>query len=572
MRLTGWFVRVAGLVLLCLSLSCGNDVGPRVPANIVIVPNQPVVPQGLTLALTATVVDAAGRAIGGKVITFTSLDTLTATVSASGVVTSRGPLGTARIRAESGGLSAQVIVGIGQRIVSIAVSPDTLRLNTGGSGFLTPTGLDAAGALALVPSDFTFTSSDTTRVVVATPGYVASVGSAGTATITVAFDTFSVNVPVIIAQIPTAIAVSPAAVVILPGASQQLGVTLRDALGMPIPGATFQFSGDAPALFSVSSTGLVTSLGPTGAGTITVVLPGDTLVAQVPVRIGNGPFGVLAQRTSVAGPGYASAVSAAGAMIVSLPTTTNGLRGDLPAYTLSAVAGLSDPLGVAINPAGTLGYFALRSGGVAVLDLATNTLQAPLTGISGAALSVAVSADGQSLFAGGDTEIYKFDAATGTLLDSAAINSVVHLAVHPTQALLYASSASGLVAEINTATMAQVRSFSGITFPQAVAVAPDGSELYVADEGGLQVKAFNLATGLAATSFVTAAGSFGLAATGSLLVATESSSGQVELFDRVSRVRFALMSTGGTPRRPAVNAAGDVIVVPNEGGWVDFIR
>jgi hypothetical protein len=43
MRLTGWSARFAGLALLCLSLSCGDSVGPRVPANIVIVPNQPVV-------------------------------------------------------------------------------------------------------------------------------------------------------------------------------------------------------------------------------------------------------------------------------------------------------------------------------------------------------------------------------------------------------------------------------------------------------------------------------------------------------------------------------------------------
>lgn len=72
MNLTRWFARFAGLVLLVSSLSCGNDLAPRVPANIVIVPNQPVVSQGLTPALTATVVDAAGKAIGGRVVTFSS--------------------------------------------------------------------------------------------------------------------------------------------------------------------------------------------------------------------------------------------------------------------------------------------------------------------------------------------------------------------------------------------------------------------------------------------------------------------------------------------------------------------
>lgn len=571
MHRTGWQTRVAGLVGLALSLSCGDGVGPRVPANIVIVPNQPVVPQGLTLALTATVVDAAGRAIGGKVITFVSADTLIATVSASGLVTSEGPLGSVRITATSGQLTAFVDVSVAQRIVSLAVLPDTLRLAPSGSALLSVSAGDANGDPVAVPGGLTFTSADPLIATVNGSGFVTSTGPVGSTSVTVAAGSLTVVVPIYVSQIPTSITISPPAIVLGAAADTQRVVpTLFDQAGQPIPGAAFIYVPSAPSVFSVSVTGLVTALGPNGSGTVTVSSGGVS--DSIRVFVGPGLFGVLVARTPIAGAAYAAAVSAAGAFIISVPTTTIGVRGDLPSYDLGTIAGVADPLGVAINPAGTLGYFALRgTGSVAVLDLASNTLQTPLTGAAGEAFSVAVSADGQFVFVGATNQIYKFNAGSGALVDSAAFPLAIHLAVHPSQALLYASGGGG-VAELDVATMAQTRTFPGYSQQQAVAVAPDGSELYLADEGARVVRAYNLTTGLAAASFTTSNGTFGLAVTSSLVVATESVNGLVEAFNRVSRTPAFTVTTTGVPRRPAFNAAGNVIVIPNEGGWVDFIR
>jgi DNA-binding beta-propeller fold protein YncE len=126
------------------------------------------------------------------------------------------------------------------------------------------------------------------------------------------------------------------------------------------------------------------------------------------------------------------------------------------------------------------------------------------------------------------------------------------------------------VSEINTTTMDVVRSFPAGGGNQAVAVSPDGTELYVANEYGGGLGVFSLATGQKVQTVPLAAGGFGLAVTGSLIVVAEG--GRVEIFDRASRVLLSTVLVGGTPRRPAINAAGNLIVVPNEDGFVSFIQ
>jgi DNA-binding beta-propeller fold protein YncE len=111
-----------------------------------------------------------------------------------------------------------------------------------------------------------------------------------------------------------------------------------------------------------------------------------------------------------------------------------------------------------------------------------------------------------------------------------------------------------------------------VAFRGTLRKSTDGSTLYFADEGGLGVRAYDLSTGTERSPIMTESGSFGLAVTADFLVVTETSVGLVEVFDRRSGVRINRIVVGGGPRRPAVNAAGDVIVVPNESGWVDFIR
>ena len=125
-------IAIAALVLL---VAC-DDQGPHTPADVVVTPNRPEVPLGGTRQLTATVVDAKGRAIDGEAVTFASADPTVVSVSDDGLLTSIGSLDTVAITATSGDLAAEVEVMVVPPPSSLAVSPSSLRLAVGESAQL----------------------------------------------------------------------------------------------------------------------------------------------------------------------------------------------------------------------------------------------------------------------------------------------------------------------------------------------------------------------------------------------------------------------------------------------------
>ena len=86
---------------------------------------------GGTRQLTATVVDADGRAIEGEPVTFASAEPEVVTVSDDGLLTSVGSLDTVTITATSGDLAAEVQAQVVPPPSSLVVSPSSLRLAVG---------------------------------------------------------------------------------------------------------------------------------------------------------------------------------------------------------------------------------------------------------------------------------------------------------------------------------------------------------------------------------------------------------------------------------------------------------
>jgi uncharacterized protein YjdB len=124
--------RLRSLILLTpvLLVAC-DDQGPRTPADLVVTPNMPQVPMGGTRQLTATVVDADGRAIDGEAVTFESAEPDVVMVSDGGLLTSVGSLDTVTITATSGDLAAEVEAEVVPPPSSLVVSPSSLRLAVG---------------------------------------------------------------------------------------------------------------------------------------------------------------------------------------------------------------------------------------------------------------------------------------------------------------------------------------------------------------------------------------------------------------------------------------------------------
>jgi DNA-binding beta-propeller fold protein YncE len=426
-----------------------------------------------------------------------------------------------------------------------------------------------------VPSPvFTFVSSNTNIVAVSPTGVVYAQGATGSASITVTLDTFDLHVPVTVYARSTTLRVSPLSVSIAVGASKQLVVDVLDSLGSPILGASVSFTSNNPALFSVAASGLITSIAGSGSGSVTV--HSGSLSKSVLVVVGTGVggiAGVITATTQLPDKGYGVAVGTSGDVFAGVLNSTAVVHGTLPSHALGGpllVGG--GPLGMTVNPAGTRAYVALDGlGQVAVVDVSGPTVLPPITGLSSHPFTVAVSPDNQTVYVGTEFKVYFVDAATQALLDSIPASLAGHMAVHPSQPLLYVSmTAAGTVVEINTTTRQATRTFPVGGAPQAIGVSAD-NHLYIANEAG-SLQVWDLIGGNEIDHIPLVGGGFGLAVTQEALVVAETFCGCIEVFDRATDLPRSLLTPGGTPRRVAVNSAGTVAVVANEGGWVDFIE
>jgi DNA-binding beta-propeller fold protein YncE len=100
--------------------------------------------------------------------------------------------------------------------------------------------------------------------------------------------------------------------------------------------------------------------------------------------------------------------------------------------------------------------------------------------------------------------------------------------------------------------------------PQRLAVAPDGSELYVANEvSGLDV--VNVSSGaVTSISFGTPGYGLGLTPDGTQLYVLLPEAGEVRVLDRVSRGQVKTLFTGGVPRNVAFASDGRALVTNEE--------
>jgi uncharacterized protein YjdB len=139
-----------------------------------------------TGTLAATLKDAAGNVLTGRVVTWTSSLGAIATVSSTGVVTGQSP-GTTTITATSEGKSgtATVVVQAGPA-ATVLVTPSPVSVRLGNSVQLTATAFDALGNWITGRSFAWATSSGAVATVTSTG--VVTARRTGTVTITATLD------------------------------------------------------------------------------------------------------------------------------------------------------------------------------------------------------------------------------------------------------------------------------------------------------------------------------------------------------------------------------------------------
>ena len=568
-RLLSW--ATIALVVACSSTTEPGN-GPTA-AKVVVTPDTIRIDQKDSLQVGVAVLDAKQDLLAGAAVTFRSADQKLATVTNLGVVHSVGPSGTTHIVATSGNASTNVPVIIQAVPLSVVVTPDPAAILQKDTLTLKAIVTDEVGN-PIAGAPIAFASSDTNIVKVSDAGLMTSAGPSGGVTISVSSGSLVTSVPVVVTQVPTSIEPSVSQLTMGKGTQQQLGVQVLDAVGAVIPNETVSFSSDKPSIVTVSSSGLLTSVGPLGTANITV--SSGALKAKVVVTVAAiaHPQGTIAA-TLPLGSAFGVAISSHGVMYAS---QLSGSLGRLDFPTLSFDATISAPGtldGIVFNPDGTTAYVAGASGGLGIIDVATNSLTGTIALPSGffGAYSVALSPNGD-VYLGSGGAVFAMNPSTKNVDATITVPGTAnHMALHPTMSFLYVSLMdANQVVEINTQTNAIARTFSVAAVPQGVAVSLDGTELYVAQESG-SLTIINLATGNQ-TSVNTGVPGFGLALSpdGTQLYIAASEAGSVIVVDRSSHAILKTITTGGEPRRVAFNASGSMAAVANDQGWVDIIE
>jgi YVTN family beta-propeller protein len=166
-------------------------------------------------------------------------------------------------------------------------------------------------------------------------------------------------------------------------------------------------------------------------------------------------------------------------------------RSDQPARQLSPDVAFIDvsatPHSVAVSHDGSRLYVShFLSGAVSVIDTSTNSLVATITSLPAGTYGVAASADGKFLYvANPNSTFVKRVAADGSSSADeihAGVGAFCYgLAMSPQGRVLYAACALDDKILLLDGLVKNVGEFTGIDFPVAVAVSPDGATLYASN-------------------------------------------------------------------------------------------
>jgi len=152
-------------------------------ATVTVTPATASVQAGQTVPLTATLKDANGNILTGRVVTWSSSNNTAASVNSTGLVTANAA-GSATITATSEGKTGTSAITVTPvPVASVTVTPATASVATGGTVQLTATPKDASGN-PLSGRVITWQSSDNTTASVSSSGLVTGVKAGGPVTIT----------------------------------------------------------------------------------------------------------------------------------------------------------------------------------------------------------------------------------------------------------------------------------------------------------------------------------------------------------------------------------------------------
>jgi uncharacterized protein YjdB len=250
-------------------------------AAVVVVPSSATLRINTTLQLSDTVKNAAGAAVPGQVVTWSSDNTSVATVDAAALVIAHAA-GTAHITGTVGTVSgAATITVTAVPIAAIAITPRDPTVFVQQTTQLTATPKDSVGD-PLASQQFAWQSRAASVATVSATGVVTGV-SPGTAVIQASAEGVTGTDTVTVTAAPvSSVVLSPATSSLFIGQTEQLAAQVTNTAGQPITGATVTYSSSNAAVAKVSASGVVTAIG-VGITTITGMSEGKSGTAAVAV-------------------------------------------------------------------------------------------------------------------------------------------------------------------------------------------------------------------------------------------------------------------------------------------------
>ena len=301
-----------------LLTATSEGVSKSVPLTVAMAPVQTVavnltstnILPGQTTQATATLKDALGNVLTGRVVTWSSLDPSIATVSATGVVTGISS-GAVIIRATSEGQTGDGTETVGVApVATVTVGLANSSLAPGQTTQASAVARDASGNV-LTGRFVAWSSLNTSVATVSTSGVVTAV-AAGSATIRATVETktgdagLTVTSTVAVATVTTSLASSS----LQPGQTTQATAVARDAGGSVLTGRLVSWSSLNTSIATVSSTGIVTAVA-AGSATIRATVEtttgdaGLSVVAPVLTQATTASVAVSLDSVTVA-PGHTS--------------------------------------------------------------------------------------------------------------------------------------------------------------------------------------------------------------------------------------------------------------------------
>lgn len=300
----------------------------------------------------------------------------------------------------------------------------------------------------------------------------------------------------------------------------------------------------------------------------------DPVVSARLARRGH-PEGRVAATVPITHGAFDVAIGPDGLALLTRAATASVERLHLRSLTFDTPVGVGfNPTRLTMAPDG-LGYVSNQfSASISIVDGPGGGVVGEFA-VMGDPAPVAVSRDGETVFVATNADrLYAIRARTGRVEASLALPATSHhLVLHPQRPLLYvATRDAGTVLEVDQFTLARLREFVVGGRTQGVVVAPDGTELYVANEqGGLDV--VDLATGALAASLELGGPAFGLSATPdhTQLYVGLVNAERVQVVDRQSLRVVQTVSTGGIPRGIAFDPRTRTALIANEAGWITVV-